>query len=251
MNSYLWRHVVAALAPQRRCIAVDLPGHGRTPAAVGQNLSLTGLADLLGAFCEALELPPVDLVGNDTGCAICQVFAARHGERLRTLTLTNGEVEGALPAPAALPLFEAARAGRVAALVHRMATDHAFARSRAGLGTGFEHPELLDDRDLDVYLESFATVEGGRGLERLMTSLDEADLRASRPALAEFRQPTLVVWGASDVYFDTSLAYQLRDLIPGTRQVVELTDAMLFFPDERADELLPLLVRHWESPPLR
>lgn len=33
-NSLLWRHVISAVAsPQRRCIAVDWPGHGHTPPA--------------------------------------------------------------------------------------------------------------------------------------------------------------------------------------------------------------------------
>ena len=45
-NSVLWRHVISAVASDtRRCVAVDLPGHGHTPPAPADaDVSLTGLA---------------------------------------------------------------------------------------------------------------------------------------------------------------------------------------------------------------
>ena len=67
------------------------------------------------------------------------------------------------------------------------------------------------------------------------------------PALAQLDVPTLVVWGTADEFFELHWARWLRDTIPGVRQVVELPGAKLFFPDERADELAPLLTRHWAS----
>src|SRR5438045_7326274 len=59
-NAYLWRNVIGALVSQqsgqrpsrRRCIAVDLPLHGRSPVADGQDLSLAALAALLEDFCD-------------------------------------------------------------------------------------------------------------------------------------------------------------------------------------------------------
>jgi pimeloyl-ACP methyl ester carboxylesterase len=73
-SSYLWRHVIEQLDGQRRCVAFDLPLHGRTPAAAGQDFSLPGLARFLADCCEALELADIDLVANDTGGAISQVL---------------------------------------------------------------------------------------------------------------------------------------------------------------------------------
>ena len=54
-NAYLWRHVIGALATERRCIAVDLPLHGQSPVTAGQDLSLAALADGLDDFCDGLE----------------------------------------------------------------------------------------------------------------------------------------------------------------------------------------------------
>jgi len=88
-SAYLWRNVIAQLADQRRCLAVDLPVHGRSPGTAAQDFSLPGLARFIEDFCAALELPAVDLVANDSGGAIAQVFAALHPDRVATLTLTN------------------------------------------------------------------------------------------------------------------------------------------------------------------
>ena len=96
-NNLLWRKVMAELAGERRCVAPDLPGHGASPVSPEQDLSLNGLARLLEDFCESLELGDVDLVANDTGGAVAQVFAVRHPGRLRTLTLTNCDTQGNLP----------------------------------------------------------------------------------------------------------------------------------------------------------
>src|SRR6266568_1429733 len=102
-SSYLWRHVIELLEGQRRCVAVDLPLHGHTPAAADQDFTLPGLARFVADCCDALELTDIDLVANDTGGAVSQVFAASHAERLHTLTLTNCEAHDNMPPKALLP----------------------------------------------------------------------------------------------------------------------------------------------------
>lgn len=52
-SSYLWRHVIGQLDGQHRCVAVDLPLHGETPAAADQDFSLPGLARFVADFCDA------------------------------------------------------------------------------------------------------------------------------------------------------------------------------------------------------
>jgi pimeloyl-ACP methyl ester carboxylesterase len=46
-GALLWHHVIDAFADGRRCVAIDLPLHARTPAAPGQDFSLTALADVV------------------------------------------------------------------------------------------------------------------------------------------------------------------------------------------------------------
>src|SRR6202034_2170932 len=78
----MWRHVIEQLSGTSRCVAIDLPAHGGTPAR--PDLSITALAGVLAELCGALGLGQVDLVANDTGGAISQVFAAHYPEGLRS-----------------------------------------------------------------------------------------------------------------------------------------------------------------------
>jgi pimeloyl-ACP methyl ester carboxylesterase len=248
-SSYLWRHVIDQLDGQRRCVAVDLPLHGQTPAAADQDFTLPGFARFLAEFCEGLELTDVDLVANDTGGAISQVFATGHPELLHTLTLTNCEAHDNLPPKVLLPAVWLAHMGLAARISPRLLRDIRRGRNRF-YGLGYQDIETLPEDLARFWLESqFGTPELARQNQRIMTSLHARDLLAIEPALARLQVPTLIVWGTGDKFFRLKWAYWLRDTIPGATEVVELPGARIFFPDERATELTAALRRHWDAHP--
>ncbi|HEY1741256.1 MAG TPA: alpha/beta hydrolase [Acidimicrobiia bacterium] len=250
-NAYLWRNVIPALAPGRRCIALDLPLHGHSPADPERDLSLRGLADALVAFVDVFvddfRTGPLDVVGHDTGGALAQMLATRRPFWLSTLTLTNCEVHDNVPPLAFQPTVDLARAGALAPTAPAMLADLELART-AVFAAGYEHPERLDTELVRAFLEPLiGTLERARQFERLLASLDARDLLAVEPQLQRLDIPTLVVWATNDVFFDLRWAYRLRDMIPSVTEVVEIEGAKLFFPDERAGELVAALRRHWEQ----
>jgi pimeloyl-ACP methyl ester carboxylesterase len=246
-NASLWRQVIARLGTEHRCVALDLPLHGRSPARTDQDFSLGALADVVAAFCDALDLAHVHLVAHDTGGALAQILAARHPDRLVTLTLTNCETHDNVPPDAFKPTVELARAGLLAPAAPGLLADPAAARA-AVFAMGYEDPERLSTDMVRAYLEPvIGTAEAAALFERLLSSLEPGDLLRVEPALAELTVPTLVVWGTGDAFFDVRWAYWLRDTIPGVTEVVEIEGAKLFFPDERADDLVPHLRRHWAA----
>ena len=246
-NAYLWRHVIGSVAAQRRCIAVDLPLHGQSPVTAGQDLSLAALAAGLEDFCAALGLTGIDLVANDTGGAIAQIFAARQPGRLATFTLTNCDTQNDMPPDAFKPLIELAAAGQLAPTAVAMLADPD-AAAQASFASVYEHLDQMDRDVIRSYLEPcFGTLERARQFERLLTCLDAGDLRAVEPQLKELTVPTLMVWGTGDTFFDVSTAYWLRDTIPGAAGVVTVDGARLFFPEERPMDLVPHLERHWAA----
>jgi len=246
-NAYLWRHVIGALAGQRRCIAVDLPLHGRSPVTAGQDLSIAALAVGLEDFCDTLGLTGIDLVANDTGGAIAQVFTARHPERLATLTLTNCDTSDNLPPEAFKPTVDLARAGNLAPSAVALFADLR-AAAQLSFGSGYERLDKMDPAVLRSYLEPcIGTMDRARQFERMLAALNAADLTAVTPLLGGLTVPTLVVWGTGDMFFDVSWAYWLRDTIPGTTRVVEVDGARLFFPEERPMDLVPHLEQHWAA----
>jgi pimeloyl-ACP methyl ester carboxylesterase len=253
-SSYLWRNVITQLDRQRRCVAIDLPLHGQTPAAAGQDFSLPGLARFVADVCDALDLAEVDLVANDTGGAIAQVFAAGHPDRLHTLTLTNCEAHDNVP-PRGLRMAhlfaradQATGLGLLARLGPRQGRTPA-ARRRM-FRSGYQDSSNLPDEVARAWLEPlFTNREQARQYLRMFAAIRARDLLAVEPALTQLAVPTLIVWGTGDKFFDPKWAWWLRDTIPGATEVVELDGARLWFPDERASELTAALRRHWQAHP--
>jgi pimeloyl-ACP methyl ester carboxylesterase len=186
-NAYLWRNVISALTSQasgqRRYIAVDLPLHGQSPVTAEQDLSLAALAAGLEDFCDALGLTGIDLVANDTGGAVAQIFAARHPERLATLTLSNCDAGDNVPPESFKPTVELARSGNLAPSAVALFADLE-AAAQISFGSGYEHLDRVDRAVLRSYLEPcIGTLERARHFERMLAALDAADLTDVTPLL--------------------------------------------------------------------
>jgi pimeloyl-ACP methyl ester carboxylesterase len=246
LNGHLWDKLIDRLTDVRRCIAIDLLAHGATGAGADHDLSFDAQASMLVAFCDAMKLEQVDVVANDSGGGIAQIFAARHPERIRSLTLTNCDTHDNWPPAGAGPLHDLAEQGRLGAIGKQMLGNIDFART--SFAVGFEHPERLSAEDFRTWLAPlFETRESTRNVERFVTSFDNRQTVAVEPLLRKLEAPTLVVWGTGDAFFPVKWAYWLRDTIPGTRNVVELEGARLFFPHERPEELARELRHFWRS----
>ncbi|MDQ1078046.1 acetoin dehydrogenase dihydrolipoyllysine-residue acetyltransferase subunit [Pseudoroseomonas cervicalis] len=80
-----WRPLLAAGGETGPVLAIDLPGHGRSPLAGGAGLE--DLADAVEATLQSLGLDAVHLVGHSLGGAVATVLAARGSVAVRSLLL--------------------------------------------------------------------------------------------------------------------------------------------------------------------
>ena len=91
------------------------------------------------------------------------------------------------------------------------------------LSMGYQYPDRVPQDAWRDYLTGTAgTIERARDCERLIASLDAADIEAVGGQLRTLKVPTLLVWGTADPMFAVKWAYHLRDLIPGAREVIEI-----------------------------
>lgn len=243
-SGVLWRQVIADLSDASRCIAVDLPAHGTSPAR--EDMSPAALAEALADLCDSLGTGQVDLVGNDTGGAIAQILTARHPDKIRTLTLTNCECEGNFPPPDFAPVIEQARQGALAPMVAGLTANLETLATNPLANAGLQYPDRVPQDAWRDYATGIAgTLERARDFERLVASLHAADIEAVGGQLRALQLPTLLVWGTAETSFPLRWAYHLRDMIPGAREVIEIDGARMFFPEERPEDLIPHLRRHW------
>lgn len=248
LNGYLWRNQLANLSDIRRCIAVDLLAHGATEISPDQDVSVTANAKMLKEFLDALNIDKVDLVGNDSGGGISQIFAAMYPERIRTLTLTNCDTHDNWPPEAFKPFLSMAAAGELRGTIDGMLSNKSAYRSQDGFGVAYEHPEKVTDDSIEIYLRPLIrTEQNTRNLQRFLAAFDNKHTVAIESQLKKLRAPTLIVWGTDDVFFDVKWSQWLADAIPGTRRRVEFKGARIFFPEERWQEFNKELRAHWQE----
>ncbi len=248
LNGHLWRHQQTGLSDLRRTIAVDLLAHGDTEIAPDQNVSVTANAKMLSEFLDVLNIDKVDLVGNDSGGGISQIFSALYPERVRTLTLTNCDTHDNWPPEAFKPFVAMVKAGYLRGTLEAMLSDKSTYRSPDALGPAYEHPENVTDETIENYLRPFlASNERTRDLERFVEAFDNKHTVAIEPKLKTFEAPTLIVWGTDDIYFDVKWSRWLADEIPGTQRRVEFKGARIFFAEERPEEFNRELRGFWKQ----
>jgi pimeloyl-ACP methyl ester carboxylesterase len=248
LNGYLWRNQLENLSDIRRCIAVDLLAHGDTEISPGQDVSVSANATMLGEFLDALHIDQVDLVGNDSGGGIAQIFAALHPERVRSLTLTDCDTHDNWPPEAFKPFLAMAAAGGLRGTLEAILSDKNIYRSPNALGPAYEHPDEVSDDAIEAYLRPLIrTEQRTRDLERFLAAFDNQHTLAVEPQLRKLKAPTLIVWGTDDIYFDVKWSHWLAEIIPGTRRRIEFKDARVFFPEERWIDFNKELREHWQT----
>ena len=248
LNGHLWRHQLEHLSDVRRCIAVDLLAHGGTEIAPDQDVSVTANARMLKEVLDALSVDQVDLVGNDSGGGIAQIFSALYAERARSLTLTDCDAHDNWPPEAFKPFLAMSASGGLRGTLDAMLSDKSIYCSPQALGPAYEHPELVTDDSIEAYLRPFVrTDQRIRDLERFLAAFDNKQTLAIEARLRSLKAPTLIVWGTDDVYFDVKWSHWLADTIPGTKRRVELKGARIFFPEERWEDFNDELRAHWHA----
>ena len=235
MGSSLWRPLSDKLAARGfTSFAPTWPlGAHSEPMREDAELTMEGIAGMVGDLLGALELQDVVLVGNDTGGAITQIVATTAPERLGALVLTGCDAFEHFPPPILKPLIAAAKLGlafdaAVQPLRTRMGRTRAFGALAYSdidpLVVGWVKPALTDRR-----IRS--------DLRRFTASMNQQSTLHAAQRLPEFTKPALIAWSADDAFFPLEDGRRLAAALPDSRlEVIEKarTFSMIDQPDRLA-----------------
>lgn len=236
LNGFQWRGIIPRLSRHRRCIAPDFLGLGYTETAEDQEISPEIQAEMLAGFLDAKKIKAVDVIANDTGGEVAQLFVARFPDRVRTLLLSNCDVDTNSPPASFKPLLAAAQKGLLAGSFARLLDDKALARSPRGLGAFYTNPADLTDEAINYYLSPLvSTPLRKKQLNSFAASFAHNPLIAIESALRQCPAPVRIVWATADTTFDATWADWLDRTFPHSRGVRRVEGAKLLFPEEIPD----------------
>ena len=177
-SSRTWAGVIAGLAANTRCVALDARGWGRSKALDGR-YDLDAMADDVEDLAAALELGRYALVGHSMGGKVAQVVAARGASPIAGLVL----VAPAPPGPMLVPVE--GRAAMLASYQSREGVEQAIPVLAGRALNDAEREQVIAD-----------TLAGAPAAKREWTV--RGMVATVSPQLRDFNGPVRVVVGELD-----------------------------------------------------
>jgi pimeloyl-ACP methyl ester carboxylesterase/CRP-like cAMP-binding protein len=194
---YAMSPLMPMLAQRFSCVAVDLPGYGKSPAPP-ERATIVAYADLLAKLIEEISPGPVVLVGHSMGGMIGLTLALRHPELVERIVMLCPTISGRLSTAINVFIFPITLLERfglgslivsvvenvVVGITDRLIRPVSFAE-RSGI-TENQYKRIRAD----------ARRPGqGRVRAECFRAMRESDLSGK---LTNIEVPTLVLWGAED-----------------------------------------------------
>jgi pimeloyl-ACP methyl ester carboxylesterase len=222
---------------------------GYTEVAAGQDVSFASQAAMIAAFLEAVNIPHVDLVSNDTGAGVSQVFAATYPAKVRSLTLTNCEVYDLWPNALLKGFYQGVAAGIIPQAFKQMLRDNTLAQQQLG-ALVYEQAEVFSPESVQVYLTPLVESDARLSLFQLLRDwqTNQAQLTAIALRLRSSQIPTPIIWGEADPVFDAEPSLNwLQANLGGLTKITRMPRAKLFVPEEHLRLVSVLLREFWHT----
>ncbi|HLQ45535.1 MAG TPA: alpha/beta fold hydrolase [Planctomycetaceae bacterium] len=203
LDHTMWRHQIADLSSDFRCIAPDLRGFGQSSVTAG-TVTMEQFADDLAELLEALHVTePIVFCGLSMGGYIAWQFARRHAQRLKGLILCDTRADPDTPEAANNRLKLADDVLQHGSeLVANAMLPRLFAP-----GTGQSRPALIDEiRNVILATNPHGIAAASRGM---------AERANARPWLSSISVPSMVLVGEQDAISPAAEMRDLAALIPG------------------------------------
>jgi pimeloyl-ACP methyl ester carboxylesterase len=237
MDGTVWRKVVADLRADYRCVLPTLPlGGHRRPMRPDADLSLHGMALLVGEFLEKAGLREVTLVVNDWGGA--QILLAEgQTERIARVVLTACEAFDNYPP--GLPGRAIQMAARIPGGIYvTMQLLRFRVARRAPGGWGWMSRRPVPREVMDGWFRPARTSAGvRRDVVRYGLSIpDRQTLLRWAEEMRSYDGPVLVVWATEDRLMPRDHGRRLAELFNDAK-LVEIEDSYTLIPEDQPERL--------------
>ncbi|HIP95748.1 MAG TPA: alpha/beta hydrolase, partial [Anaerolineae bacterium] len=200
-SSAIWKETVADLSSDFRCIVLDLPGHGDSPAGQGP-WSIKTLTAPVQILMGALGITAATIVGHSMGGVVALQLASEHPELVKRLVLVNVPTCGQWSRT-----FFTLLSTRLGSCLVGMA------QAGARLLARFTPHLPGKDSPFLRWNESIAHTD----THVLYETLRDMSDRSCQPQLMRVQVPTLIIAGSKDIVVPPRMARRIAAGIPRAR----------------------------------
>ena len=210
-----WLENIPRFSEGQRVVAMDLPGHGRTPMP-NEEITISYYGRVVAELCRRLDLPPVVMVGNSMGGYVSSEVAIQAPEIVERLMLVSSAGISQREHPTGLLL----RIGKLLTFTTRASTaQKRWIAARPNLrhwilATVVRHPTKIG---ADIAFEGLMKGSNKPGFYDALKTCLEYDFLDRLP---EIGCPTVVVWGEKDMIITVRDADKFVELIHGSHKVI-------------------------------
>jgi haloalkane dehalogenase len=238
--SFIYRNFIIGLRDRFRCIALDYPGFGLSPAPENFDHTLVNLAAVVEQFIERLDLRELTLLVHDSSGSIGLGVAGRHADRFKAMIITDSF---------AWPL----RDYPLVSLMLRFVSGPVFGffNQRFNLlprlvSRVAPRRRRLSNAERAAFNQGFPTPESRRRIQRVFRSMTESEdyLQAVEQGLSRINHlPALLIYGQFDPVRLFGWPARFARIFPRHRSVVIKGEG--HFPHEGAPEEMVAAIRDW------
>lgn len=231
--SRVWQPILPALGKQMHCVALDLPGFGRSEGELNvDEASVPALAQTVLDAADALGLDTFAVAAHDIGGGIAQHLAANSG-RISSMVLMNAVMFDSWPVPAVERFRDPA--------VRETVTAGQLQEGR-GEATQKAVARDLTGEELDDYLSPWQSPARSQSWMAMAAAADNVHTLELVPALKTAAVPTRLVWGRDDEFQKIEFARRYVSEIPAS-DLVEV-DGKHIPTEDSPEEVASAILEH-------
>lgn len=242
----IWSDLAAELSTKYRCITPDWPlGSHTVPMNEDADLTPEGIATIISAFVDALDLRDVTIVGNDSGGAISQLVVARHNARGRITRIVLTPCDAFEVFPPKLFAYLGVLSVVPSASVLLAKVMHALPIiGRLPIAYGLGTKKKADLESIRTWIEPAARdARIRRDLVKFIRGVHPRVTLEVAKELPNVKLPVLLAWTPDETNFVLSLGERLAEAFPNA-ELVHVPDARVFVMLDRPRELADRM-REW------
>ncbi len=196
-SSFLYRKLLKSLGEKGfRGIAIDFPGFGLSDKPEEFNYSFRGFSDFLTKAIDVLKLEKFHLLVHDASGPIGFHFAARHREKIQSLSILNTWIDVVnFRKPWMMKPFEFDLLGEI-----ELKSINYYSWYIMFSKIGVLSTEEISNEEIAVYVDLLKSKDKGKAFLKLMRNYNNsAKFRESCiAAIKDVPYPVQLIWGAKD-----------------------------------------------------